>query len=196
VPIQNVQGIDLLNTRSSEETFSIFIPVHLTVKQKHLILALKFLDAGANWMRCIKINSILLNFESMVFAISWFGLVCFCELRRSRVKIKFPESSFRFFWVKLRITQVFRGVRNSFYSLNYLELNNGCRQAGILGLPISECLVERLSNNPMLFDHICSLFHFCVSVSPLFALTSRSFEQSTIRRSYLISVSLLLINLP
>ena len=57
---------------------------------------------------------------------------------------------------------------------------------------MSASLISRLTDQnlgPMLFEHVRRLFHYCVAISPLFALSARGFEQSHVRRSYLVSVS-------
>jgi len=63
------------------------------------------------------------------------------------------------------------------------------RQLQSLSLPISLDFLERLLDSHVLFEHVRALFHYCIAVTPLFALSTRSFDQSQVRRSFMVSVS-------
>ena len=61
---------------NSAAYFGASLPAHPTAKQEQLIKMVKFLGGGLERMRDIQVKSVLLNFEMMAFAITWFGLVC------------------------------------------------------------------------------------------------------------------------
>ena len=79
-PIEKLQNTDIRNSDPISNIFAVPLPQKPTAEQKRLILAMKFLHTGADRMSSIKVNSVLLNFESMAFAITWFGLVRVIEL--------------------------------------------------------------------------------------------------------------------
>src|SRR5277367_2688010 len=54
---------------------------------------------------------------------------------------------------------------------------------------LSETLKDPVLSRDM-FDHVRCLYHFCIAVTPVFALSPRSFEDTAVRRSCLISVSI------
>jgi len=56
-------------------TYFTGLPANPSTDQQRLIKTVKFLGGGLERMRDIKVKTLLLNFEMMAFAITWFGLV-------------------------------------------------------------------------------------------------------------------------
>jgi hypothetical protein len=69
-PLQSQQPANTLGSH-----FDVTLPSIPTTQQKQWMSIVKFLGSGAERFKKINADSVLLNFELMAFAISWFGLV-------------------------------------------------------------------------------------------------------------------------
>ena len=61
---------------SSAKYFGVALPAEPTLEQQCLIRVVKFLGVRVDRMREVQVKLLLLNFEMMAFATTWFGLVC------------------------------------------------------------------------------------------------------------------------
>jgi hypothetical protein len=60
---------------NSATYLGVALPAEPTLEQQRLLSALKFLSVGVDRMREVQVKLLLLNFEMMAFATTWFGLV-------------------------------------------------------------------------------------------------------------------------
>lgn len=179
------------NNFLSSSIFAVHPPENMTSAQKHVEINLRMLHRATVNQQSAEINQILLNMELLAFSFSWFAKVRFMILMCRRLTMLFSrgihamistaKDGSRCYSSELSISSMCSAFRSCLLNRQALEVN----------LPLDPGFVATLSDpkiGGLLYDRMRNLYHISITISPIFALTSRKFNNESHARQYLLAV--------